>query len=144
MPVSGDDLSLELVPAYCVEITWPSVLPFLQSASDRGPGWLDMDAVKSDCATGKRNLWRVVSRENGVVAGCVTTVSEEDGERVMDWTIFAARGMRSMMDLEKLVENTAREHGVTRMRSYSRIGMERRMAPLGYRKIGVILEKDIG
>lgn len=144
MSASADEIALDLVRPEGVEQAWPTVSEFIAAACRRGPGRLDPIKLRAGCILSTHDLWRAVSREKGVVGAAVTTVIDDKSEGLsIEWVAFGAKDMRALYDLERFIVARAKEYGAARFRSYSRVGMQKRMIPLGYRVTGVILEKEI-
>lgn len=130
-------MKLVPVPAPYVEAQWPRVRVFVTQACRKGPLDADPEALKAGCLTRDHQLWLIENEAGEAVAVVITQVVGG----VCEWLAVGGLGMSHWKHLEHTIELWAKAEGCLTMRSFSRIGMRKRLPE--YRVRGVILEKAI-
>lgn len=122
---------------------WHLARYWVEQACRKGPGGLDPDRLRDDCADGRAHLFVVIRDERCIGAAVVTAVMDRTGRLVMEWTALGGEDFSTWADHEGPILEQARRLGCVAVRSYSRPGMKRVLGKRGYRMTGVILEKDL-
>lgn len=121
-----------------VSVAWPLAEPHIRAACRRGPLPCDAEDLRDACEAGRHQLW-IAECEAEVTGAAVTGVLNEPQGRVCVW--IAMGGTYAALEFAlPLIEDWARDEGCIAMRSFSRVGMVRRV-PSEYRAKGVILER---
>lgn len=130
---------MRLVPITSVNIeaNWPRVATFIKQACRKGPLDADPNALKMGCFTRDHQLWIVEDDAGAAVAAVITQVVSG----ACEWLAVGGLHMAHWKHLETQIELWAKAEGCLTMRSFSRIGMRKRLPD--YRVRGVILEKAI-
>lgn len=117
---------------------------FIRQACKRGPGHLNPSNLRQSCEAGHSQYF-VAIYHGECVASAVTSVTIDwpSGHKVLEWTALGGKDHDNWFCLEGIVIEAAKQHGCMTMRSYSRMGMKRLLEPIGYKPVGVILEKEI-
>jgi hypothetical protein len=121
-----------------VEAAWPLAEPFIRAACRRGPLPCDAEDLREACEQGRHQLW-ICERDNEQVAAAVTGILADD--RACVWIAMGGDFGAAEPAIPQ-IEEWARDHGCSSMRSFSRVGMVKRFPP-EYRTRGVILERKL-
>ncbi len=131
------------VSAAWVKAIWPSVLPLIQRGVDGGRGDRAAGDYLAVCADGSAQLW-LIGRDREVVAICIAEVCVYPQRRVALVDLMAGDDLMGWLPtLEAEVERWARFMGCSAIQAAGRPGFARQSKNLGYRAIGVVLEKDL-
>ena len=90
---------------------------------------------------GRMQLWAVVGE--AIEAIVLTEIAEYPRRRLCRVLAAAGAGRARWLHLLGTIEEWARAQGCTAIEPVARPGWERALAPLGYRKTHVILEKEL-
>lgn len=129
LPIAPDDL----------EIVWPKVKKYLQSAIDKTSDRYSVEDIRFLILDNKAQLWTVL--DESIIAAFVTTIEHSGssfwvrimwagGERVDDW-----------LPVFEQVEQWARSIGASKMVIYGRSGWKKKLPT--YRQAAVVLEKEL-
>lgn len=131
------------VPADLVPAIWPSVLPLIErgveaSRGDRlAPDYFDI------CASGAAQLW-LIGKDGAVTAICIAEMVQYPRRRVALVDLIAGDGLSEWLPLlDATVGAWGRARGASAIQTGGRPGWSRVTKQIGYRTIGIVIEKDL-
>ena len=131
------------VPTYLVPAIWPSVAAIVQRGVGASRGDRFADDYYAVCAGGSATLW-LIGRDNAVVAICISEVVQYPQRRIALLDLLAGEGIFGWLShLDAAVEQWARERGCSAIQAGGRPGFVPVTKPLGYRAIGVVVERSV-
>lgn len=130
-----------------IEAFWGDVLePMFASVGDRVLSDRTPEDIRAMALSGERVIWAVVDEERPDPLMAVFTAFIRDcgGTKVLHVEDMAGAGMSDWLPLlAELEKRAAAEAGATLSHIEGRIGWQRALAPLGYRPVRVVVEKEI-
>lgn len=139
------ELRLELagVPSQEVSGQWPILLPWIERAVAYSRGRMTAGDVCAAATNADMQIW--VARDGDEIAavGITEIINYPTGLREVAVSV-GGRDMAEWVPFLDVIEQWARAHGCCRVDIRGREGWERVLAPRGYGKRYVVLEKDLG
>lgn len=136
-------IDIQPVPANLVPAIWPSILPIVERgvAASRGdrlaPDYFDV------CASGAAQLW-LIGKDGAVAAICIAEMVQYPRRRVALVDLIAGDGLDDWLEqLDETVGAWGRAHGAVAIQTGGRPGWSRVTKSIGYRTIGIVIEKDL-
>ena len=137
-----EDCRLVAVRPAALPELWPSVAPFIALGCAQSNGrFLPQDIVKA-VAAGDWQLW-AAEKDGAVEAMLLTRVLVYPRLKSVEMLSAIGRERRDWTPFIAEIETWARANGCALMEALARPGWERVLAPYGYRKTHVLLEKRL-
>ena len=131
------------VPARLVPEIWPAILPLIDKGVDASRGDRIAEDYFAVCANGQAQLW-LIGRERAVIGILIAEVVVYPRRRVALVDLLAGEDLMAWLpQINAEVERWGIERGCTAVQAGGRKGFERQSRGLGYRPIGVVVEKDL-
>lgn len=126
---------------------WAEIIDCLQKYCDRYPQEETVSHMIEEIAKGNRRMWLVKDEDGKVVLVPITMIERLDHTGMTMLVLAECSGARlkEAMPLLADIEQWAKdEHHANRARFIGRKGWDRYLAPLGYREVSRIWEKEFG
>lgn len=126
------------------EFLWPQAEPYLQQAIERGPAQLRLEDFEELCRGRDMQLWVLWDLQGHEVCGAgVTEILNYPTHRAIRVVLFSGAGISAWRPWWDDFADWARHVGATRVESFSRVGMKKLLAPLGWRHQYDVLVKEL-
>jgi hypothetical protein len=122
---------------------WPKVKEYLEKATVKGPGYLNIDELYNGCEKGYYQLWLFI-RDPDVIGCGITQIVDEPYRRVLEIVAIGGRELKDWTHFEEHVGNRARdEMGAVAVRVFCRPGIKHIIEPMGFKIKGFIMERPL-
>lgn len=126
-----------------VELLWPRVEHFLQSALDQGQGEYTLEDIKLQLMTGLMHLWVAYDEEGIILASAVSEIRNYPQKRVCFVVLMGGEDMERWLHTSAAVQHWAMENGADAVRGYVRKGLAKKLKDFGYRDIYTVVQQDL-
>lgn len=125
-----------------IDEVWPDVLPMIEAVAKRAGCIWTVDSVRERLKAGTMQLWvaTVGDRFGGIV---VTDVHPSAAGKTCSLPIIWGDRLDQWIDRLDVIEAWAREAGCVRLEGIGRDGWQKPLAPFGWRKTAIVIEKRL-
>ena len=142
-------MNLIRIEANAVDIIWPHVEDFLQSAINLNLGEFTIEDVKEYLVKGYMDLWVVNSQEDGTILAAVTEFIHYPREKRLRIFLVGAKKntmikwFRQCWQEDSELLRFARENDVKRCEALVRDGWIRLLPKIGFKKYYTVLTREV-
>lgn len=112
------NIEVQIVGLEWVQMVWPKVVGFIESAIKQGIGEYSAENVRAELANGNQTLF--IGLKNNEVVGCLTVkISNTEKHRIAYITSYGGRGV-TRPDLFKEIESWCLSMGATKIQAYAK------------------------
>lgn len=133
---------LECITVDRLNTIWPAVLPWLEAIEQRSKGRISVAGIRRDLDQQNAQLW--VWSRHGLKAIAITEIKQYPSAKVCHITtctgaerhLWLAKGLKG-------IEAWAKSIGCSAVDTHARLGWERDLKAIGYRKKQMICVKEL-
>lgn len=125
-----------------IDDVWNDVAPMIADVARRGGNCWTVDSIRERLIAGTMQLWvaTVGERFGGIV---VTDVHPSSAGKTCSMPIIWGDALHEWIDRLDAIEAWARDAGCVRLEGIGRDGWQKPLAPYGWRKTGIVIEKRL-
>lgn len=136
-------LKVSDVNAEDIDILWPRVQGYLQSALDHGQGEYNLEDIRLQLIADMMRLWIVYDSDGEIHAAAVCEIKQFPQKRICYVVLAGGVEIDNWLHDAAAVEQWARENGADAVVALTRKGMAKKLREFGYREVYTVVQQDI-
>lgn len=138
----SDDIHISGVRHNQIHLVWDDVKPMLEKALKHADNKYDLRYIKLSLNVRDMQLW-VLNKDKKTVGCVVTQICTYPLSKRLLIFALAGQGFDNWKHHFKTIKAWARENGCESCEIYGRPGWERKLKPMGFKKISTILKINL-
>lgn len=129
----NDEINVSLVPQGEVPLVWDQVKDFLEGATDRTDGRVDIYDVQDELEMGSYQLWIAFTGTGEIVGAVTTRIIEYPQRRMLHGDMAGGKGLKDWQTkMLELLDQFAKDQKCSAFEMYGRRGWEKVLKPYGW------------
>lgn len=134
---------VSVVPTEQLQVAWPIVAPMLAPAVALSNGRWSMGSLYAAIGAGDHTLWLVVDSQLTPHASFTTRIAKYPLKSMLAWGFVGGEAMPEWFDaVSEMIDRYVVDAGLAGQEHGGRLGWDRSLRAAGWRRTGMMHEKD--